>query len=375
MHVVIAPDKFKDSLSAADVAAALANGIKTAMPSSQVTCVPMADGGEGTVDAALAAGFVSVRARACGPLGAVVEAEFALRDDEAVIEMAAASGLALVPAAERDALAATSRGTGDLIRAALDAGARHITLAVGGSACTDGGAGMLAALGARLTETGGADLPDGGGHLGALARVDLSGLDPRLHETDLVLATDVDHPLLGAEGAAAVFGPQKGASTEDVGTLEAGLRRFAELVGPELAEAPGAGAAGGVGFGAMAGLGAHREPGIDVVMELVGLETALTGADLVITGEGSLDHQSLGGKTPVGVAGLTARVGAGAACVVVCGRTTLRESEWRAAGFIACRAVADLAPDTESSLRYAATYLERIGQGIAAHYGNPDMRP
>ncbi|MGO1319581.1 MAG: glycerate kinase [Galactobacter sp.] len=374
MRVVIAPDKFKDSLSAAHVAAALARGVSTALPSSEVTCVPMADGGEGTLDAALAAGFVPVRVRACGSLGDPVEAQFALRGDEAVIEMAAASGLALVPGDRRDALAATSRGTGDLILAALEAGARRITLAVGGSACTDGGSGMLAALGASLKDAEGHELPDGGGALAAVARVDLSGLDPRLRETDFVLATDVDHPLLGADGAAAVFGPQKGASEDDVEKLETGLRRFAALVAPNLVSALGAGAAGGVGFGAMAGLDARRESGIDVVMDLVGLESAVRVADLVITGEGSLDHQSLGGKTPVGVAGLVSRVGGGAPCVVVCGRTTLKESAWRAAGFAACLAVADLAPDTESSLRHAATYLERIGQDIMAHHSNPDMR-
>jgi glycerate kinase len=252
---VVAPDKFKGSLSAAEVAQRVEAGVRRAVPGAQVVRVPMADGGEGTAEAALAAGFTPVRVPAAGPTGGVVEATIAVRGDTALVESAAASGLALLPGGVRDALGATSRGTGDLVRAALDAGCGTVVLGVGGSACTDGGAGLLAALGVRFLDAAGRDLPDGGGALAQLDRVDLIGLDPRVKAARVVLASDVDNPLLGPVGAAALYGPQKGASPAGLRTLEAGLGRLvdalAAVLGPAArtgAEAAGAGAAGGIGY-------------------------------------------------------------------------------------------------------------------------------
>ncbi|GAA1324679.1 glycerate kinase [Leucobacter albus] len=371
MRVVIAPDKFKGSLQAEEVCAAVAAGIRSVTPDVDIVHVPMADGGEGTLDAAVASGFARHTATVSGPLGAQVGADFGVRGTEAVVEMATASGLALVSRPERDALAASSYGTGECIRAALDLGVTRITLAIGGSASTDGGAGLLEALGARLLDADGAALGRGGGPLTELETFDLSGLDPRLARTEFVLASDVEHALLGPEGAAAVFGPQKGASPAQVATLERGLARLSEVLDRALAGAgavaaePGSGAAGGVGYAAIAVLGAERRPGVEVVAGLTGLADKLAGADLVITGEGSFDEQSLGGKTPWGVA----RAAVSAGCdeiIAVCGRSTLAPEQWRAAGFTACCTVAERAASTDESIRDAARYLTQIGSDLAA---------
>jgi glycerate 2-kinase len=375
MRVLVAPDKFKGSLTAAEVAAAVAAGLREA--GAQADELPVADGGEGTLDAALAAGYERLPVRATGPLGRAVDAAIAVREGVGVVELAAASGLALAP--ERDALRATSRGTGELLRAALDAGCTRIVLGIGGSACTDGGAGMLAALGARLLDGSGQDLPDGGGALGGLDLVDLSGLDPRLREVEVVLASDVDNPLLGPTGAAAVYGPQKGASPDDVAALDTALGRWAELleraaatsrtlVGTSatnvpLVAAPGAGAAGGVGYAALAVLGARQRPGIDVVLDLVGFAERVGGAALVVTGEGSLDEQSLHGKAPVGVA--TAARAAGVDTVAVCGRSDLDADRLAAAGIVAAYRLTDLEPDLDRCITDAAALLRRTGARIA----------
>jgi len=371
VRIVVAPDKFKGSLEAPDVAASLAAGIRSADPSAEVVVLPVADGGEGTLEAAVGAGFTAHAVTVTGPVGEPLGAQFALRGTTAVVEMALASGLAVLPVDEHgepvlDAPGATSRGTGELVRAALDAGATRVVLGVGGSACTDGGAGLLQALGARLLDADGEELGRGGAALARLARVDLTGLDPRLTGTEVVLAADVDHPLLGERGAAAVFGPQKGASPEQVRELDAALTvlrdRLADALGGrarDAAEAAGAGAAGGVGFAALAVLGARRRPGVEVVLEFVGLAERLTGADLVITGEGSLDEQSLGGKTPLGVLG-TAR-SAGVPAVAVCGRTTLEPRLLREAGFLRTYALTDLEPDPRTCMREAGRLLEDVG--------------
>lgn len=381
MRIVVAPDKFKDALDARGVGEAVAAGIRSVEADADLTVVPMADGGEGTLDAAIAAGFTEVPVTVTGPLGAPVEAAFALQTSTAVVELARASGLALVPRAQRDALRATSRGTGELIAAALEHGAESIILAVGGSASTDGGAGMLAALGARLLDADGADVPDGGGALRHVERIELDGLDARLASVRVTLASDVDHALLGPLGAASVFAPQKGASVAEAAQLELGLTRFArrledalassragardavEPQSPTAAQRPGSGAAGGVGFAALAVLHALRRPGVDVVCELARLRAHLAGADLVITGEGSFDAQSLGGKTPVGV--LRAADSLEIPTVVVCGRSALAEREWRDAGFAACYATMDRAPDRASSMRDAGAFLREIGAEIA----------
>ena len=376
MRIVVAPDKFKGSLTAPAVAFHVAAGLRSAIPDVEVVSVPVADGGEGTLDAAVAAGYELRTAEVAGPTGEPVAAAFAVRGRHAVIEMARASGLDLLPGGVPDALGATSLGTGQLVRAALDAGCREIVLGIGGSASTDGGAGLLQGLGVRFADAAGAELPLGGAALARLSTVDLSGLDPRLDEADIVLASDVDNPLLGSDGAAAVFGPQKGATVAQVWILDDALTRFAlELarasadVGrpgrvDDAALAPGSGAAGGVGFAAIAVLGAHRRPGIDVVLEFAGLAEALQGADAVITGEGSLDEQSLGGKTPVGVARAAAT--AGLPAYAVCGRTTLSAADLASAGFSGVRSLAELEPDSARSIAMAAPLLERVAASLGA---------
>ena len=308
MKIVIAPDSFKESLSAPEVAQAIARGWLAVYPEAEIALCPMADGGEGTVDAVLAAtGGERRELSVMGPLATPVNAHWGwLGDGTAVIEMAAASGLHWVPGAQRDARVTSSYGTGELITAALDAGATRIILGLGGSATNDGGSGLLRALGVRFLDAGGNELRPGGAALASLQRVDLSGLDERLQDVQVDVAADVDNPLCGPKGASAVFGPQKGASPEQVEELDAALARLAEVVGEALDEDfstfPGVGAAGGLGFAAKAFLGARFRPGIELVAELSGLADAVRGADLVITGEGRLDAQSLHGKTPVGVA-------------------------------------------------------------------------
>ena len=363
MHVVIAPDKFKGTLTAAQVADAVGAGLTANRPDVRVSPVPVADGGDGTLDAALAAGFTRVEATATGPLGGQISSAVGVRDKVGVVELASASGLVLVPDGQRDAMGATSWGTGDLLRAALDAGCTQIVLGVGGSACSDGGAGMLQALGARLTDADGRELALGGGPLSNLADVDLSGLDDRLRDVQLVLATDVDNPLLGDDGAAAVYGPQKGASADDIELLEAGLRRWAELVDPDTARRPGAGAAGGVGYAAMAALGCDVRPGIEVMLELTDFHSLLDDAALVVTGEGSLDRQTLSGKAPAGVA--EAARHRGVPVVAVCGQCQLSDEELRSAGIDAVYALTDDQPDLERCMAKPLPILRRLGAQIA----------
>ena len=315
MKIVVAPDSFKESLSAPEVAEAIARGWLRVFPEAEVLLRPMADGGEGTVDAVLAAcGGERRELRVSGPLGEPVQAHWGwLGDATAVLEMAAASGLHWVPAGQRDATRASSYGTGELIRAALDAGARRIILGLGGSATNDGGAGLLRALGVRFLDAQGVELEPGGLALAQLAHVDVSGLDSRLLNVQVEVAADVDNPLCGPRGASHVFGPQKGASTEQVLELDAALGHFAQVVAATLGKDhsgfPGVGAAGGLGFAARAFLHARFRPGIELVAELSELAAAVQGADLLITGEGRLDSQSLHGKTPVGVARVAAAAG------------------------------------------------------------------
>lgn len=379
MRIIIAPDKFKGSLSAPDVCAHLEKGLQRGAGGNlDIVRIPVADGGEGTLDAAVGSGFTRRSAVVTGPTGEPVTADFAVRGNEAVIEMAAASGLALLPAGAlvggrpgpAAARTATSLGTGQLIRAALDAGCNRIILGVGGSANTDGGAGILQGLGATLLDAGGNELPAGGAALARLDRIDFSGFDARLKDTRFVLASDVDNPLLGAQGAAVIFGPQKGATQQDVGLLDAALARFVEVLAREIghraikaAEAPGAGAAGGVGYAAIAALAATRRPGIDVVLEFTTLAERLAGADLVITGEGSLDEQSLLGKTPMGVA--RAAAGQGVPIIAVCGRTTLEDSQARAAGFEDVYALTELESNVDRCIAEAAQLLEQLGTQIS----------
>ncbi|EJH4502980.1 glycerate kinase [Cronobacter sakazakii] len=307
--IVIAPDSFKESLSAMDVAKAIEAGFREIYPQAHYVCVPMADGGEGTVEAMVAAtGGQIITTPVTAPLGNKVDGFFGLLGDgeTAVVEMAAASGLHLVPTAQRDPRITTSYGTGELILAALERGVKAIIIGIGGSATNDGGAGMMQALGARFLDGEGCELAPGGAALARLERLDLSALDPRLAQVSVTAACDVDNPLCGEKGASAVFGPQKGATPAMVTELDAALRRFGEQLeaatGKAIINAPGAGAAGGMGAALLGMLNAELRPGIEIVIESLGLAQAVRDADLVITGEGRLDSQSIHGKTPVGVA-------------------------------------------------------------------------
>lgn len=315
MKIVVAPDSFKESLSAPEVAAAMARGITLAAPHARIHCVPMADGGEGTVQAVLA-GTQGERRTVLtqNALGEPIDADWALLGDgTAVIEMATAGGLEQIPRAKRDPLRASSAGVGQLISAALDAGARRIVLGLGGSATNDGGAGMLQALGMAFLDSDSRPLEPGGAALARLARIDAQGLDPRLRAVQFTIASDVDNPLCGAQGASAIFGPQKGANPEQVRQLDAALSRladvFAQTLGRDDRNAPGSGAAGGLGFAARSWLGAGFRPGVEVVAEIGQLAEVVKGASLVFTGEGRMDSQTLRGKTPMGVARIAREAG------------------------------------------------------------------
>jgi glycerate kinase len=369
-HVVVAPDKFKGSLGAAGVAAAVARGLRAAVPGLDAREHPVADGGDGTVEAALSAGFARREVRCTGPTGEPVLAALAVRDKVAVVELAEASGLRRLAGGRLAATTATSRGTGELVRAALDLGCGQVVLGLGGSACTDGGAGMVQALGVRLLDAAGADLPLGGAALAYLERLDLSGFDPRVTDTEFVVASDVDNPLLGPHGAAAVYGPQKGASPPEVALLDAALARWAALAraatGVDAAGVPGAGAAGGVGFAALVFLRATVRSGIEYLLDLLEVRSALPGARLVVTGEGALDEQTLRGKAPAGVAA-AARV-AGVPVVAVAGRNTLPPAALQEAGIARAYALADLEADPDRSMREPVPLLERLAGRIAADW-------
>ncbi len=371
-RVLVAADKFKGSLTAVEVAERVAAGLRRVVPDVDVEALPVADGGDGTVAAAVAAGFERREARVAGPLGDEVTAAFALRGDTAVVEMAEASGLQRLPAGVLAPLTASTYGSGELLRAALDAGARTIVFGVGGSATTDGGAGMLSALGARFLRAGGEPVAPGGGGLADVASADLSGLDPRLTDVELVLASDVDNPLTGPTGAPAVYGPQKGASPADVETLDAALAHFAKVLegtvgarAAEYAASPGAGAAGGIGYGALL-LGARFRAGIEVMLDVLGFAPALERAELVITGEGSLDEQTLHGKAPAGVA--AAARAAGKEVVAVCGRLALPAEALGRAGIRRAYPLTDVEPDVAKCIADAGPILERVAERIARDF-------
>jgi glycerate kinase len=367
-HVLIAPDKFKGTLTAAQVAAHVAAGLERACPGLRCVRVPVADGGDGTVDAAQAAGYRRVELGVRGPVGQPTTAAFAVREGTAIIESAQASGLSRLPGGVLAPLTASSRGVGELISAAVSIGAKRIVLGLGGVACTDGGAGLMTALGARLLDEPGAELPPGGAALARLHRIDLSGLRD-LSGTEVIAATDVDNPLLGERGAAAVYGPQKGASAQDVTSLEDGLRRWADVaertLGRRVRDEPGAGAAGGLGFAALAFLGATTRPGIELMLDLLSFTGHLRGARLVITGEGALDRQTLHGKAPVGVARATASAAPGVPVVAVAGICSLTPDQLRSAGISAAYALADIEPDLARCREQAGPLLENLAVNVA----------
>ena len=309
MNVLLCPDSFKDALSAPEAAAAMARGVQRAAPNANVQACPLADGGEGSLEALIAAtGAERRQLRVQDALGRPRQATWGWLGEQrtAFIELAEASGLQHLANHERSALHTSTFGVGELLLAALDQGANKTLLLLGGSATNDGGAGMLQALGARLLDQHGKPLPPGGAALSQLESLALDELDPRLADLRLEAAVDVDNPLLGERGASAVFGPQKGASPEQVEQLDRALKRFADMtaqaVGHDYRELPGAGAAGGMGFAARAFLNATLKPGIEMIMQQADMATLLANADVVITGEGRLDGQSLAGKTPIGVA-------------------------------------------------------------------------
>ena len=368
MRVLAAPDKFRGTLSSAEAAAAIAAGWRRGRPQDEVVELPLADGGEGTLDALVAAlGGRVLAERVTGPLGDPVDAAFGLVDGgrTAVIEMARASGLELVPEGRADPLHATTRGTGELIAAAAGHGPERIVVCIGGSATTDGGAGVAQALGARLLDAAGRNLGPGGAALLDLDRIEASGIPESVRACRFLVASDVDNPLTGPEGAAAVYGPQKGASPDDVELLDRALQRFADVVrrdlGVDAAERRGAGAAGGLGFGLMAFLGAELRPGIDVVMEATRFDDRLDGAGLVVTGEGKVDEQSFRGKTIAGVRRAADR--AGVPMLVVCGRATVQPEGVRVASLADAFGLERAMNDTSAALADLVQRLAREWPG------------
>jgi glycerate kinase len=370
VRVLIAPQEFKGSLSATEAARAIAEGLRRALPGVELDLTPMADGGPGTVEALVTAGGGQrLTATVADPLGRPVEAAWGLLEDgaTAVIEMAAASGLVLLRPEERDARRASTYGTGQLVAAALEAGCRRLVIGLGGSATNDGGAGMAQALGARLSDEEGRDLPPGGAALARLARIDVSGLDRRLRPPRAVRvlgATDVTNPLCGSHGASAIYGPQKGASPADVEELDAALAHYAAVIerdlGKRVAEVPGAGAAGGIGAGLIAFLDAELRSGAQLVAEVVGLEKRIAAADLVVTGEGRLDTQTAYGKTVATVARLAR--GQGRPVFALAGRV---DDAREACSTLGLEAALSIVPSADSGLPEAEV-MSRASELLAA---------
>lgn len=374
MHILCAPDSFKESLTAPEAAAAMARGIRAALPDATVDQCPIADGGEGTVEALVhATDGMLHRTQVRGPTGESVDAtwgvlgEAADNGTTAVIEMAAASGLALVPEAQRDPMRTSTFGTGQLMAAALDHGARRIILGIGGSATNDAGCGAAQALGVRFIDADGREInePIAGGLLERIARIDLSQLDARLADSQLTVACDVINPLTGDQGAAHVYGPQKGATPEMVRALDDGLRHFAKLcraqLGRDVEAMPGAGAAGGMGGGMVALLGATLRPGVAIVLDAVNFARRVSGCDLCLTGEGRLDGTSLSGKACLGVAQAAKKANVPTVAIVGClGDDVQRTLD---AGLHAYHAIGEGLPAAES-MRRAAELVEQTTQRI-----------
>lgn len=309
MKIVVAPDSFKGSLTAVEVSDAIGQGVREIFPEAEIVKIPMADGGDGTVQCLVnATGGEILKEKVTGPLGDEVLASYGILGDKktAVIEMAEASGLTLVPENKRNPLITTTYGTGQLIKAALDQGCRKMIIGIGGSATNDGGAGMVQALGVKLLDKGGEEIGFGGGELKKIFRIDTKYLDNRLSKTKVLIASDVSNPLCGPKGATRIYGPQKGATPELIKELDESLAYFAEIIkrdlNKDIKDIPGAGAAGGLGASLIAFLDAELRPGIEIIIEIVKLEQAIKDADLVITGEGKIDSQTIYGKAPIGVA-------------------------------------------------------------------------
>ncbi|ANU37403.1 glycerate kinase [Vibrio scophthalmi] len=373
MKIVIAPDSYKESLSAMDVAIAIEHGFKQVLPNAEYIKLPMADGGEGTVQSLVdATGGDIIEHAVTGPLGEQVNGFYGLMGDgkTAIIEMAAASGLHLVEPAKRNPMLTTTLGTGELIQAVLDKGVEHIIVGIGGSATNDGGLGMAQALGIRLLDEAGQSLGFGGGELEKLHTIDMSGLDPRLAQVRLEVACDVDNPLCGPKGASQVFGPQKGATPEMVAQLDSNLAHYSEVIkqqlGHDVLNRPGAGAAGGLGAALMGLLNAELRPGIEIVMDAVNLTDVVADADLVITGEGRIDSQTIHGKTPIGVARAAKKhsvpvIGISGCLTQDCG--VVHEH-----GIDAVFAVVNRSVDLPTAMAEAAENIELTARNVAAMF-------
>jgi glycerate kinase len=381
VKIVIAPDSFKESLSALEVASAIEAGFRQVFPDAQIVKVPIADGGEGTVQALMdATGGTRHTLEVVGPAGTPVRASYGLTASKglAVIEMAAASGLELLPPSQRDPRTTTSYGTGELIRDALAKGARRFVIGIGGSATNDGGAGMLQALGVRLLDAEGVEIGRGGAELARLARIDVSQLDERIAACQIEVACDVTNPLVGPQGASAIFGPQKGATPDMVKQLDQCLQRLADVLhrdlGKDVANIPGTGAAGGLGAALLAVLGGRLRPGCEVVLDAIDLQVILSDADLVITGEGRTDGQTIYGKAPIGVARVAARCGV--PVVALSGSLTADSAAVHAHGIAATFSAVRRPCALEDALRDAAINVQsaaydlaaalRLGMGLAA---------
>lgn len=363
MKIVIAPDSFKGSATSTEIASWLETGIKSVIPECETIIIPIGDGGEGTLAALLHAGFSSQSHLVTGPSGNKVLADIATKGEIAVVELAQASGLSQLLDGQLLPLTATSYGTGELIKFALDGGAKQIILAVGGSATTDAGAGALQALGAKLLQGDGKEIAFGGAALIHCASIDLSQLDSRIARTRFILASDVTNPLLGPTGTAAIYSPQKGANHTEVALLESGISNFAELVGRERATTPGAGAAGGVGFMAYTFLNAQTASGIETVLRLVNFRERISNADLIITGEGKFDSQSLSGKAPLGVYQMANEQDIPIA--LVCGQIKLNSSALNVPIFDSIHALNSFEPDINQCINNPRPIVEKIGVAIA----------
>lgn len=370
MKILIAPDSFKESLTAEEVAQAIGDGISAVFPEAEVVRLPVADGGEGTTQALVAATGGRLHTETVtGPLGDPVQAVWGMLGDgrTAVVETAAASGLGLIPTARRDPWHATSRGTGELIMAALEYGVERFIVGLGGSATNDGGAGLIQALGGQLLDREGQEIPNGGGGLAQLETMDLSSLDPRLESVSFDVACDVDNPLVGDSGAAAIFGPQKGADREMVQKLDANLQRFAkvlfEATGKSVADIPGSGAAGGLGAAFIGVFEGNLKRGVDVVLAAVGMDQHLENADLVITGEGRIDGQTCNGKTPMGVGQRARRCGV--PVIALAGSIAEGAEIVHDCGIDALFSIVPGVVDLDVALEQAAANLTRTAQNVA----------
>jgi glycerate 2-kinase len=364
MKIVIAPDSFKGSASSLEISEWLENGIsQVELLNCEIIKVAIADGGEGSLDSVLSAGFISHTFSVTGPVGNSVDARIGINGDTALVELAEASGFSQLPEKYLSPLIATSFGTGELILRALDLGAKRVILAVGGSACTDAGAGALQALGAHLLDVEGNEIALGGAALAHCTTINLENLDPRLSNTQFILASDVDNPLLGPKGAAVIYAPQKGASSNDVALLEAALMNFADIAGTKHVTTPGSGAAGGFGFMAYTFLNASHQSGIDTFIELTQFESHCIGADLVITGEGMYDSQSLSGKAPVGIYSVASSHHV--PVVLVCGQAKLNSSVENAPKFREIYNLASFESDISKCISNPRPIVEKIGKVIA----------